>query len=218
MMMHRGSRVAAWLVFAAVWVGTSGLARAAWDCYGPQPGHPTAAEKDAYINELKVYAQEAESTYGTPAAALLAMASNEGGFGWTRTGQYANNLFGWKYYGSVSAGGRSPYTLSCQPSWDPNNQYVTFNDRRDSVLFVAMKLATLAVSLGGVETLVEHPASMTHAGMSAEDRREAGFTDGLVRYSVGLEDVEDLIADLRQALDIVAATTPAHTRSAATGS
>ena len=66
-----------------------------------------------------------------------------------------------------------------------------------------VRLATLAVSLGGVETLVEHPASMTHASMSAEARRAAGFSDGLVRYSVGIEDVEDLIADLRQALDAV---------------
>ena len=64
-----------------------------------------------------------------------------------------------------------------------------------------VKVATLAVSLGGVETLIEHPASMTHAGMSAEDRRAAGINDGLVRYAVGIEDVEDLIADLRQALD-----------------
>jgi methionine-gamma-lyase len=70
-------------------------------------------------------------------------------------------------------------------------------------LMNAVKLATLAVSLGGIETLVEHPASMTHAGMSAEDRRAAGFSDGLVRYSVGIEDAEDLIADLRQALDAV---------------
>jgi cystathionine beta-lyase/cystathionine gamma-synthase len=52
-----------------------------------------------------------------------------------------------------------------------------------------------------VETLIEHPASMTHAGMSPEDRIAAGFNDGLVRYAVGIEDVEDLIADLRQALD-----------------
>ncbi len=72
------------------------------------------------------------------------------------------------------------------------------------ILMNRVRLATLAVSLGGVETLVEHPASMTHAGMSPEDRRAAGFSDGLVRYSVGIEDVEDLIADLRQALDAVA--------------
>lgn len=64
-----------------------------------------------------------------------------------------------------------------------------------------VKVATLAVSLGGVETLIEHPASMTHASMSPKDRRDAGFTDGLVRYSVGIEDVDDLIADLQQALE-----------------
>ncbi|HTW92922.1 MAG TPA: PLP-dependent aspartate aminotransferase family protein [bacterium] len=63
-----------------------------------------------------------------------------------------------------------------------------------------VKLATLAVSLGGVETLIEHPASMTHACVPEEDRRAAGISDGLVRYSVGIEDVRDLIADLEQAL------------------
>jgi len=67
----------------------------------------------------------------------------------------------------------------------------------------SVKLAVLAVSLGGVETLIEHPASMTHAGMSSADRLAAGFNDGLVRYAVGIEDVEDLIADLRQALDAI---------------
>ncbi|MGE5362232.1 MAG: trans-sulfuration enzyme family protein, partial [Bacteroidales bacterium] len=64
-------------------------------------------------------------------------------------------------------------------------------------------VATLAVSLGGVETLIEHPASMTHAGMPKAHRVESGITDGLVRYSVGIEDVEDLIADLAQALEKV---------------
>ncbi len=67
-----------------------------------------------------------------------------------------------------------------------------------------VRLATLAVSLGGVETLVEHPASMTHASISPANRRAAGYGDGLVRYSVGIEDVEDLIADLRQALNAIA--------------
>lgn len=63
-----------------------------------------------------------------------------------------------------------------------------------------VRLATLAVSLGGVETLIEHPASMTHAGIPEAERLRAGITDGLVRYSVGIEDVEDLIADLQEAL------------------
>jgi methionine-gamma-lyase len=64
-----------------------------------------------------------------------------------------------------------------------------------------VQLATLAVSLGGVETLIEHPASMTHAGVTPAERMKAGITDGLVRYSVGIEDPEDLIEDLRQALE-----------------
>ena len=71
------------------------------------------------------------------------------------------------------------------------------------ILMDHVRLATLAVSLGGVETLIEHPASMTHAGIPRQERLEAGLSDGLVRYSVGIEDVEDLIADLRQALDAI---------------
>ena len=66
-----------------------------------------------------------------------------------------------------------------------------------------LRLMTLAVSLGGVETLIEHPASMTHAGVPAEERDKAGITDGLVRLAVGCEDVADLRADLLQALDAV---------------
>ncbi|MFZ1612792.1 MAG: PLP-dependent transferase, partial [Holophaga sp.] len=67
-------------------------------------------------------------------------------------------------------------------------------------LMDAVKLATLAVSLGGVETLISHPASMTHASMGKEARLASGISDGLVRYSVGIETLEDLIADLDQAL------------------
>ena len=64
-------------------------------------------------------------------------------------------------------------------------------------------LAMLAVSLGGVETLIQHPASMTHAGLSKEAQQEAGITDGLVRFSVGIEDYEDIIADLDNALKLI---------------
>jgi methionine-gamma-lyase len=62
-----------------------------------------------------------------------------------------------------------------------------------------VKLMTLAVSLGGVETLIQHPSSMTHAAMPRVERLDAGITDGLVRLSVGCEDSDDLIADLEQA-------------------
>ena len=64
-----------------------------------------------------------------------------------------------------------------------------------------VKLAVLAVSLGGVETLIQHPASMTHSKLSKEARESAGISDGLVRYSIGIENVEDIIADLEQALE-----------------
>jgi methionine-gamma-lyase len=63
-----------------------------------------------------------------------------------------------------------------------------------------LRLCTLAVSLGNIDTLVEHPASMTHRMVSPEDRARSGITDGLVRISVGLESVEDLISDLDHAM------------------
>jgi cystathionine gamma-lyase len=62
------------------------------------------------------------------------------------------------------------------------------------------QLFALAESLGGVESLIEHPAIMTHATIPAEDRRARGIADGLVRLSAGIEDVGDLRADLEDAL------------------
>jgi methionine-gamma-lyase len=64
-----------------------------------------------------------------------------------------------------------------------------------------LKLCTLATSLGGVETIIQHSASMTHATIAREDRLSAGISDGLLRLSVGIEDVEDLKRDFEQALD-----------------
>ncbi len=63
------------------------------------------------------------------------------------------------------------------------------------------KLASLAVSLGTVDTLIQHPASMTHAVVKPEIRKSAGITDGLIRISVGIEDADDIIADLDQAMN-----------------
>ncbi|HEX8289962.1 MAG TPA: cystathionine gamma-synthase [Pyrinomonadaceae bacterium] len=63
-----------------------------------------------------------------------------------------------------------------------------------------VKICTLGESLGGVETLISHPATMTHASVPAEKRESLGITDGLVRISVGIEDIEDIIEDLDQAL------------------
>ena len=63
-----------------------------------------------------------------------------------------------------------------------------------------VKLCSLAVSLGATDTLIQHPASMTHACVPLEVRKNVGITDGLVRLSVGIEDSEDIIEDLEQAL------------------
>jgi methionine-gamma-lyase len=76
------------------------------------------------------------------------------------------------------------------------------------ILMDNVHLAGLAVSLGGVETLISHPASMTHAGMARDNRIAAGITDGLVRLAVGIEDLADIIADLDQALARIGQAVP----------
>ncbi|MCH7994515.1 MAG: PLP-dependent transferase [Planctomycetes bacterium] len=70
----------------------------------------------------------------------------------------------------------------------------------------SVKLCALAESLGAVETMITHPATMTHVEVPVEERHARGLTDGLVRISVGIEDVEDIIADLEQALEKVPST------------
>jgi cystathionine gamma-lyase len=76
------------------------------------------------------------------------------------------------------------------------------NDDMDKALTVleSADVFTLAESLGGVESLIEHPASMTHASIPAEERRKIGLTDSLIRLSVGVESFEDLRDDLDHAL------------------
>lgn len=75
--------------------------------------------------------------------------------------------------------------------------------RAGKKLMDSVELCTLAENLGSVETLITHPVTMTHADVDAAERKRVGITDGLVRLSVGLEDVEDLVEDLRAALDKV---------------
>ncbi len=77
---------------------------------------------------------------------------------------------------------------------------LTGGEARARRILERCQLFTLAESLGGVESLIEHPALMTHASIPREKRALIGIDDGLVRLSVGVEDVNDLIADLQQAL------------------
>ena len=75
------------------------------------------------------------------------------------------------------------------------------NDYDEAIRIVErLKVFTLAESLGGVESLAGHPASMTHASIPKEEREKTGVVDALIRLSVGIEDAEDLIADLEQAI------------------
>ena len=69
-----------------------------------------------------------------------------------------------------------------------------------NAFFKSLQIITLAESLGGIESLVCHPASMTHAAIPEELRKQAGITDGLIRLSVGIEDAEELRQDLEQAI------------------
>lgn len=76
------------------------------------------------------------------------------------------------------------------------------NEGHDTnAFFRALNVITLAESLGGVESLACHPASMTHAAIPKEIRDEVGITEGLIRLSIGIEDVDDLIKDLEQAIE-----------------
>jgi cystathionine beta-lyase len=80
--------------------------------------------------------------------------------------------------------------------------FTTVGDKLEDALGIVKKskLFSLAESLGGVESLIGHPSTMTHAAIPKEEREATGITDSLIRLSVGIEDEEDLIADLEQAL------------------
>ena len=76
------------------------------------------------------------------------------------------------------------------------------DDRHDYRLFFSsLRLIALAESLGGVESLVCHPATMTHASIPKEIREKVGITDNLIRLSIGTEHIDDLLADLSQAIE-----------------
>jgi cystathionine gamma-lyase/cystathionine beta-lyase/cystathionine gamma-lyase/homocysteine desulfhydrase len=67
----------------------------------------------------------------------------------------------------------------------------------------AVRVCSFGESLGGVETLISHPATMTHAALGEKGRKAIGITDGMVRISVGIEDIQDLLDDLDQALAVI---------------
>ena len=113
----------------------------AWGCTGPQPGHPTAAEQTAFVEEVASLATRAEERHGAPAAAVTAIAILESGYGWSRLAQNTNNLMGWKYFPDAPAGGRDSWVLEC-PELGISDRFVVFRDRADAIDFVASQLAS----------------------------------------------------------------------------
>jgi hypothetical protein len=113
----------------------------AWGCSEPQPGHPTTAEKQAFVDEAERLATTAEQRHGVPAAAIAAMAIQESGYGWTRLAQETNNLLAWKYVSDQAAGGRKFWVLDC-PGRRSTDRFVVFADRAEAVDFVAEQLAS----------------------------------------------------------------------------
>jgi hypothetical protein len=114
---------------------------ATWGCEEPQPGHPTAAERRAFVQEVATLATRAEERDGVPAAAITAMAILESGYGWTRLAQNTNNLLGWKYSAHTSAGERDVWVLEC-PEQGTSDRFIVFRDRAEAVDFVADQLAS----------------------------------------------------------------------------
>jgi hypothetical protein len=110
-------------------------------CFEPLPGHPTTAERRAFVEEVSRLATTAEERHGVPAAAVAAMAIQESGYGWTPLARNTNNLLAWKYTTEEAAGGRESWTLNC-PALGVSDRYIVFADRAEAVDFVAGQLAT----------------------------------------------------------------------------
>ena len=113
---------------------------AAWGCFEPQPGHPTEAERRAFVEEVAPLATRAEERHGVPATAIMAMAILESGYGWTRLAQNTNNLLGWKYF-PEAAGEREFWVLEC-PEQGITDRLLVFRDRAEAIDYVAEQLAT----------------------------------------------------------------------------
>jgi methionine-gamma-lyase len=109
------------------------------------------------------------------------------------------------YLGNLEAGDpRKPvFDRQCSAPGSTFSFDVKGEEKEAFRLLDNLQIMKLAVSLGGTETLISHPAAMTHSGVARELREEIGLTDALIRLSVGIENVEDLISDLAQALDKV---------------
>jgi len=113
---------------------------------------------------------------------------------------------GVSYPGEAPAGSdqRELFERQCTGSGSLLSFCVAGGEAEAFAVLDRVRICKLAVSLGGIETLIEHPATMTHADMSAAEKAAAGISDSMIRISVGLEDADDVVHDLRQALAALA--------------
>lgn len=148
---------------------------AAWPCNGTKPGHPTPAEREAFIREVSALAVQAEKTHGVPAAALAAIAIAESGYGWTRLALEANNLFAWRWR-PVTSAGRKSYVLECRRSGVEPDRYMVFASREDAVDFVARRFTAANIYRGHTKAYI----AARERGDSAEGAVKA-WVSGIAR-------------------------------------
>ena len=148
---------------------------AAWTCYGTKPGHPTPAERAAFVQEVSALALAAEKKHGVPAAALAAIAIVESGYGYTRLAVEANNLFAWRAGPSETR----TYTPVCERSRGKPRRYVAFASRAESFEVVAERLATL----DGYREYTERYRGARRRGGAADAAVNAWVAGIAARYS-----------------------------------
>ena len=134
--------MAAFLRFLVLLALADAAFAAGWGCYGTKPGHPTPAERTAFVTDVSNLAIAAEKKHGVPATGLAALAIAESGYGWTRLALEANNLFGWKFVRSEAKERRS-HVPACQRGRVGKDRYAIFASRAEAFDVVAAKLATL---------------------------------------------------------------------------
>ena len=155
-----------------------GAGAATWGCYGTKPGHPTVAEREAFIRDVSALAVKAERTHGVPASVLTAIAIVESGYGWTRVALDANNLFAWKFVPGAAAG-RKSYLPECQRRPGKGQRFVVFKSRADAVDFVAGRLAMAQAYREHTETY----KAARKRGMAAEPAAKEWLSAIARRYS-----------------------------------
>jgi hypothetical protein len=162
-----------------------------WPPFSPKPGHPTGAEKEAFVQSIASYAKEGEARFGAPAAAIVAMAILESGYGFTRLALNASNIFGYRYP-LAGAGGRPRFILkNCFLQSGESKDYILFSNFGDAVMYVSMRMSTLrsytqatkaysVIPLGG-RTMQDIRKWVAAIAIAYAPQDPAGYSEKIVR-------------------------------------